>query len=86
MESEIWIANNHGGYLLKREILEYVQSNAIQYRDCGSDSEEIVRYPYYAAEVARAVSNGRIQRGILICSTGIGRSIVANRFPKETGV
>lgn len=79
-EEHIWIANDHGGYRLKCEFLSYFDERGIPYRDLGSNSEEIVRYPYYAADVAKAVSAGRIRRGILICSTGIGMSIVANRF------
>jgi ribose 5-phosphate isomerase B len=76
----IWIGNDHGGYQLKREFLRYFEDHGIPYRDLGSDSEDIVRYPYYAAEMARAVSRGQVQRGILICSTGIGMSILANRY------
>ena len=48
----------------------------------GADSTEITRYPYYAAKVAGAVSTGKAERGILICSTGIGMSIIANRFKR----
>lgn len=81
MEDVIWIANDHGGYQLKLEILKYLDEKGIPYKNCGSDSEEIVRYPYYAEMVASAVSEGSIRRGILICSTGIGMSIMANRYP-----
>ena len=58
-----------------------MEEQGIACKDCGSDSEEIVRYPYYADQVAAAVSEGRIRRGILICSTGVGMSIMANRYP-----
>lgn len=81
MEDRIWIANDHGGYLLKKELLGYLEEHGIPYKDCGSDSEEIVRYPNFANPVAEAVSAGTISRGILICSTGIGMSIIANRYP-----
>lgn len=80
-QKTIWIACDHGGYQLKQEILEYLNEQNITVRDCGTDSEEIVRYPYYANEVAEAVSEGRIERGILLCSTGVGMSIMANRYP-----
>lgn len=80
VDERIWIANDHGGYGVKLEILRYLSRVGLPYRDCGSDSERIVRYPYFAAEVAGAVSRGAISRGILICSTGIGMSIVANRY------
>jgi len=77
---EIWVANDHGGYQLKLEFLKYFEDHHIPFRNLGTDSEEIVRYPYYAAELSRAVSSGEIERGILICSTGIGMSILANRY------
>lgn len=78
--SEIWIGNDHGGYRLKLRLTEHLESLGIPVRNVGSDSEDIVRYPYYAAKVAAAVSSGVSNRGILICSTGIGMSIAANRF------
>jgi len=77
----VWIANDHGGYLLKRCFVSYFSQNGIEYRDLGCSSEEIARYPYYAAAVASAVSGGAAKRGILICSTGIGMSILANKYP-----
>ena len=78
---EIWIGNDHGGYELKLSLLEYLKHNGYAVIDVGSHSTQIVRYPYYAALVAGAVSSGKISRGILICSTGIGMSITANKFP-----
>lgn len=77
---EIWIGNDHGGFQLKIEIVEYLRGKGIPFKNIGSDSEEIVRYPYYAATIANAVSKNRINRGILICSTGIGMSIIANKY------
>jgi len=79
----IMIGNDHGGYRLKMYLLDYLRSadsGKIELIDIGTDSEEIVRYPYYAAQVARAVGTHAVDRGILICSTGIGMSIAANRF------
>ena len=78
--NEIWIGNDHGGYLLKLQIIDYLNEKGIQYKNVGCDSEEIVRYPHLAAQVAGAVSKGITNRGILICSTGIGMSIIANKF------
>lgn len=78
--NEIWIGNDHGGYLLKLQIIEYLNEKGIPYKNVGCDSEEIVRYPHLAAQVAGAVSKGIANRGILICSTGIGMSIIANKF------
>jgi ribose 5-phosphate isomerase B len=76
----ILIGNDHGGYDLVPHILEYLGGKGIPAEHAGAYSGEIVRYPYYAAKVAGAVSRGEIERGILICSTGIGMSILANRF------
>jgi ribose 5-phosphate isomerase B len=79
-EETIYIANDHGGYELKIEILKHLARRGIATKDFGSDSTEIVRYPLYAAKVASAVSAGQARRGILICSTGIGMCIFANKF------
>ncbi len=79
-DNEIWVGNDHGGYELKLQIIEHLKKNGLAVHDAGTHSTEIVRYPYYAAEVAGAVSAGRARRGILICSTGIGMSIIANKF------
>lgn len=79
-KDKIWIGNDHGGYDLKINILKYLDEKGIPYHDVGSYSTEIVRYPNHAAKVAGAVSKGVANRGILICSTGIGMSIIANKF------
>ena len=79
-KEKIWIGTDHGGYELKLQIVEHLKAKGIEVVDVGSDSTEIVRYPYYAAQVAGAVSRGEASRGILICSTGIGVSITANKF------
>ncbi len=76
----IYIGNDHGGYALKRILIERLKELKIPYVDVGTDSESIVRYPYFAAKVAAAVAEKKEDRGILICSTGIGMSIIANRF------
>lgn len=76
----IIVACDHGGYRLKQFILEHLKEKGIPYTDIGCDSEQIVRYPYYAAMVARRIQSGEFTRGILICSTGIGMSIAANKF------
>ncbi|HBM81574.1 MAG: ribose 5-phosphate isomerase B [Clostridiales bacterium] len=76
----IWIGNDHGGYELKLQIMEYLKQNNYKVHNVGCDSTKIVRYPYYGAKVAGAVSRGEAARGILICSTGIGMSIIANKF------
>ena len=70
---------DHGGYELKQEIISYLESKKISYRDYGSFSPEPADYPEYAHRVAHAVVNGECEKGILICGTGIGISIAANQ-------
>jgi len=81
MEKEtILIGNDHGGYALKVALVAHLREQGYPVEDVGSHSEAIVRYPYYGAAVASAISGRRAKRGILICSTGIGMSILANKF------
>ena len=77
---KIWIANDHGGFELSQHILQFLNEKGLAYSHVGCNSAEIVRYPYYANRVAEAVSSGAAERGLLICSTGIGMSILANKF------
>ena len=79
---KIWIGNDHGGYELKRKFVAFLQERGIPFEDVGSHSSDIARYPHYAARVAKAISDGEAKRGILICSTGIGMSIIANKFER----
>lgn len=79
-EKTIVIANDHGGYALKLPLMKYLEEKGYIVHDFGCHSEDIVRYPYYAAKVAKSVSSTKSVRGILICSTGIGMSIIANKF------
>jgi ribose 5-phosphate isomerase B len=79
-DQTLWIGNDHGGYELKCQILDYLAKRNLPVHNVGSDSTEIVRYPYFAEKVAAAVSRAEASRGILICSTGIGMSIMANKF------
>lgn len=78
--SKIWIGNDHGGYDLKLAILNHLHNRGLPVHNVGTDSTEIVRYPYYAALVVEAILAGKAERGILVCSTGIGMSIIANRY------
>jgi len=76
------IGCDHGGFELKEEILKFIKTVAnIQVSDFGPAGKESVDYPDFGAKVADAVSKGTMDRGILICGTGIGMSIVANRYP-----
>ena len=70
---------DHGGYELKQEIIGYLKSNKIEYKDFGCDSTEAVDYPLYARKVANSIVSGECETGILICGTGIGISISANK-------
>ncbi len=79
---KIWIGNDHGGYELKQKIISLLDERGIPFEDVGSHSSDIARYPHFAVRVAKAVSDGEAERGILICSTGIGMSIIANKFER----
>lgn len=72
---------DHGGYELKQEILAYLEKEGIAYKDFGCDSTAAVDYPLYAKLVAKSILSGECEKGILICGTGIGISITANKFP-----
>ena len=78
---KIAIACDHGGYLLKQDILIWLEENDIDYEDFGCYSTESVDYPVFAEKAARAVAAGECDKGIVICTTGIGVSIAANKVP-----
>ena len=71
---------DHGGYELKQEVIAYLEKNGLEYEDFGCYSTEAVDYPVYAKLVAKAIQSGECEKGILICGTGIGISITANKF------
>lgn len=79
MTPRIIIGNDHGGFDAKVELLKHLATRGIEAVNIGADSADIVRYPHYARKVAASVASGEFQRGILICSTGIGMSIAANK-------
>lgn len=74
------IGADHGGFELKEKIVEYLKLKNIEYEDFGTFSNESCDYPEFAKKVARAVSENNFSRGILVCGSGIGMSIVANKF------
>ncbi|HIV39793.1 MAG TPA: ribose 5-phosphate isomerase B [Candidatus Blautia stercorigallinarum] len=76
----IGLGCDHGGYELKQEIIKYLEEKGIPYKDFGCDSTKSVDYPIYARKVGRAIQNGECDKGILICGTGIGISIAANKM------
>lgn len=75
----IAIACDHGGFELKGEIRKYLDEKGIEYLDLGCDSTKSVDYPEYARKVCKEITEGRAEKGILICGTGIGISIAANK-------
>jgi len=79
---KISVASDHGGLTLKNQIKNYLQSQGHTVVDFGTNSDESCDYPDFARPAALAVKDGACERGILICTTGIGVSMVANKIPK----
>ena len=77
----IAIAADHGGLALKRLLSAVLRGNGVDVADFGTEDDASVDYPDYAAKVVEALSDGRAMRGILLCGSGIGMSIAANRHP-----
>lgn len=80
-KAKIAIASDHAGLDLKDKIIKFLQDAGQPVSDFGTHNRDSVDYPDYGIPVAQAVSDGKIERGILICGSGIGMSIVANKFP-----
>lgn len=76
----IALGSDHGGYGLKQEIKKHLEERGIAYKDCGCYDENSCDYPVYAKEVANTIVAGECEKGILICGTGIGISITANKI------
>ena len=76
----IAIASDHGGYDLKRELMAHLKARGLEYEDFGCFSAESCDYPDFGEPAARAVAEGKCDRGILICGTGVGMSITANKI------
>lgn len=70
---------DHGGYELKQEIIKYLEENNLPFKDFGCYDNSSVDYPIYARKVTDAITHGECDKGILICGTGIGISIAANK-------
>ena len=75
----IAIGSDHAGFGLKEEIRQYLDEQGIEYTDCGTFDTGSCDYPVYGEKVARAVASGQAERGIVICGTGIGISMAANK-------
>lgn len=76
------IASDHGGVELKSTIAETLKKRGIEVLDLGTDGSASVDYPDYAQAVAKALIDGKAEAGILVCGSGIGMSIAANRYPQ----
>lgn len=79
--SRLIIGCDHGAYPLKEIIRKFLNKQGFTVEDVGTHNEESVNYPDYGKMVSEAVSSGKFERGILLCGTGLGMSMVANRFP-----
>ena len=77
----IAIGSDHGGYDLKEEVKKYLAEAGYEYKDMGCDTKASCDYPVYGRAVAEAVADGSCEKGIVICTTGIGISITANKVP-----
>ncbi len=77
---KIGIGSDHGGFELKICLKAMLEENGYQVTDFGPENADSVDYPFYAEKVAKAVVKGEVERGILICGTGIGMSIAANKI------
>ncbi|MBI5740810.1 MAG: ribose 5-phosphate isomerase B [Nitrospirae bacterium] len=78
---KIAIGCDHAGVAMKNEITPVLKELGVEWEDVGTNTEESVDYPDFGEKVAELVSSGKIERGVLVCGTGIGMSIVANKFP-----
>lgn len=78
---KIALGSDHGGYSLKLEIIKHLESKGIEFKDFGTYTEESCDYPDYAEHVAMEVAEQNFDFGILVCGTGIGISISANKVP-----
>ncbi len=76
---KIAIASDHGAYALKEHLKEYLTAQGHELSDCGTHSAESCDYPDFGAAAARMVASGACERGIVLCTTGIGISITANK-------
>ena len=75
----IALGSDPGGYDLKQEVIKYLDEHGIEWKDYGCDSKESCDYPAFGRAAAEAVASGECDKGIVICTTGIGISIVANK-------
>ena len=79
MSTTIAIGCDHGGFPLKKDIIKFLEKSGYEYKDYGTYTEESCDYPEYAKKVAHAVADGECEKGIIICGTGIGVCMTANK-------
>ena len=77
----IALGSDHGGFALKQEVIKHLEARGLEYKDYGTYSDASCDYPVYGKAVAHAVADGECEKGIIICGTGIGISITANKVP-----
>ncbi len=77
----IAVGADHGGFCLKAVIVDFLRKLGHQVNDFGTESEDPVDYPDYARAVSQTILSGQAERGVLICGSGVGASIAANKFP-----
>jgi RpiB/LacA/LacB family sugar-phosphate isomerase len=82
----IIIGSDHAGFALKEHIKHFLNNNYKEVADVGTGSDESVDYPDFAFQVAEKVSSGEFERGILVCGSGVGMAIVANKVPGARAV
>ena len=82
---KIAIASDHGGYELKNNLITFLTNSNLVINDFGPTNPDSVDYPDYGVKVVKAILENKVDRGIVICGTGIGMSIVVNRFPGIRG-
>ena len=75
------IASDHGGFALKQELIEHLRARGAEFEDIGTFTPDSCDYPVYAEAAARGVAEGKYEKGILVCGTGIGMSLAANKIP-----
>ena len=79
VKETIGIATDHGGFVLKQVVMEEIVASGYRVLDLGTDGEDPVDYPDFAEKLVTAIGDGKTHRGILLCGTGVGVSIAANR-------
>ena len=83
--TKIAIASDHGGFDLKETVIAHLLNDGWETDDLGPSNEDSVDYPDYGIKLVEKIANKKVERGILICGTGVGMSIVVNRFPGIRG-